>query len=83
MENKNQKQQVTIYTTPTCGYCKMAKQYFQDKKIEYKEIDVTTNEQATAEMVKKSGQNGVPVIEINGQIIIGFQQSVIDTALGL
>ena len=74
---------VTIYTTPTCGYCKMAKQYFNDKKIEYKEIDVTTNEQAAAEMIKKSGQNGVPVIEANGQIIIGFQRGAIDSALGL
>ena len=74
---------LTIYIIPTCGYCKMAKQYFQDNKIEYKEIDVTTNEQAAAEMIKKSGQTGVPVIEANGQIIIGFQRNAIDSALGL
>lgn len=72
---------VTIYTTPTCQYCKMAKQYFQENNIDYTEYDVSENEEKRAEMVEKSGQMGVPVIDINGQLIVGFDKSAVADAL--
>ncbi len=65
---------VTIYSTPTCVYCKMAKQYFMEHQIAYSEKNVLTDLEAREEMVKKSGQLGVPVIEVDGTVIVGFDQ---------
>lgn len=70
-----------IYTTLTCPFCKMAKNYFRERGIEYEEKDVSTDIALQEEMVKKSGQFAVPVIDINGQIIVGFQKAEIDKAL--
>ncbi len=72
---------VTIYTTPSCGYCTMAKNYFRQKNIKFTEYDVAGNTAKADEMVRKSGQMGVPVIDIKGQIIVGFNQPVIENAL--
>jgi glutaredoxin 3 len=72
---------VTIYTTPSCGYCVKAKEYFRNHKINFVEHNVASNMQKADEMVKKSGQMGVPVIDINGRIIIGFNQPEIERAL--
>ncbi|MBU5688894.1 MAG: glutathione S-transferase N-terminal domain-containing protein [Candidatus Aenigmarchaeota archaeon] len=72
---------VKIYTTPTCPYCEMAKQYFKLKKIEYEEVDVSSDIEAAREMIEKSGQMGVPVIEIDDNIIIGFNKPAIERAL--
>ncbi len=72
---------VTIYTTPSCGYCTMAKNYFRQKNIRFTEYDVARNTAKAEEMVRKSGQMGVPVIDIKGQIIVGFNQPVIENAL--
>ncbi|MDI6820767.1 MAG: glutaredoxin domain-containing protein [Patescibacteria group bacterium] len=66
---------VIIYTTPSCVYCKVAKTFFTDKKIEYVEKDVATDLKAQEEMIKKSGQFGIPVIDIDGEIVIGFDKS--------
>ena len=74
---------VKIYTTPACPFCVMAKEYLKEKGIEFEEIDVSKNEMAAKEMVEKSGQMGVPVIEIDGQIVIGFDKEKIDELLGL
>ncbi len=74
---------VTIYTTPTCGYCKMAKQFFQENNVEYTEADVTTDPTLAMESVQKSGQNGVPVIDVDGKIIVGYQPDVLAEMLGL
>ena len=74
---------VTIYTTATCPYCKMAKEYMQEKGIEYSEVDVSTDQEAAAKMVEKSGQMGVPVIDVDGKIIVGFDKGEIKSALGL
>ena len=74
---------VKIYTTPACPFCVMAKQYLKEKGIEFEEIDVSKNEKAAKEMVEKSGQMGVPVIEIDGKIVIGFDKEKIDEILGL
>ena len=72
---------VTIYSTPTCGYCHMAKEYFKSRDVKYEEHDVSVDREAAQEMVNKSGQMGVPVIEINGKIIVGFDRPNIDHAL--
>ena len=74
---------VVIYSTPTCPYCKMAKAYFSEKKVAYKDINVAENNKAAEEMVHKSGQMGVPVIDIDGTIIIGFDREAINKALGI
>ena len=72
---------VIMYTTPTCGFCHMAKEYFKEKKIEYTTKDVTEDQEAYGEILSKSGQLGVPVIDIDGTIIIGFDKKKIDAAI--
>ena len=72
---------IKVYSTPTCPYCKMAKSFLDDKKIEYTDIDVSTDEKAADEMIQKSGQMGVPVLDIEGEIIVGFDQDKINKAL--
>lgn len=75
--------QVTIFTTPTCVYCKMAKDFFKKNNVEYSEKNVAIDISARDEMIQKSGQFGVPVIEVNGKIIIGFDQSRLKESLGI
>ncbi len=75
--------EVTIYTTPTCAYCHMAKNWFKTKKVEYKEIDVSQDVSAAKEMVDKSGQMGVPVIDVDGDITIGFDRPKLEHVLGI
>lgn len=72
---------ITIYTTQTCGFCHMAKQYFKSKNIDYKEKDVTVDADLQKEMIEKSGQMGVPVIDIDGTIVVGFDRPRIDAAI--
>lgn len=74
---------VIIYTTPTCPYCGMAKNFFKRNNIKFKEIDVSKDYKAAHEMIEKSGQMGVPVIDIDGQIIVGFNRPAIEKALKL
>lgn len=78
-------EKVIIYSTPTCTYCKMAKEYFNSHNIEYKDIDVAIDQTAADLMIKKSGQMGVPVIIINKNgkehIIAGFNQKEISDIL--
>lgn len=73
---------IKIYTTTTCPYCVMAKDYFKEKGAEYEEHNVVEDRNAYEEMVKKSNQMGVPVIDINGIIIVGFNKAEIDKAIG-
>ncbi len=68
---------IHIYSTPTCHFCKLAKEFFASHKIGYEEFDVSTDIEKRKEMMEKTGQLGVPVIEINGKIIIGFDESTI------
>ena len=65
---------VKIYTTPSCVFCKMAKAFFKEQKIEYQELDIATNAKARDEMIQRSGQFGVPVIDIDGKLVIGFDK---------
>ena len=74
---------VKIYTTDTCKYCQLAKDYFKSNSIEYKEYNVAEDMEARSEMVKVSGQMRVPVISIDENIIIGFNKDEIDKVLGL
>lgn len=74
---------VKIYTTPPCVYCKMAKAYFKENNVEFQEVDVAADTSARAEMIQKSGQIGVPVIDVGGKIIIGFDKPRISQALGI
>jgi len=74
---------ITIYTTPTCVYCKMTKSFFNDHSISYEEKDVTADGAARDAMIQKSGQMGVPVIDINGEIVVGFNQQKLSQLLGI
>jgi glutaredoxin 3 len=78
---------VTIYSTPTCGYCKAAKDFFQENQIEYTEIDVASNQEKAREMIEKSGQMGVPVIliadEAADNIVVGFDRPKLAELLGV
>ena len=74
---------VTIYSTPTCVYCKSLKEYFAKNNVQYQEIDVASNEKELEKMVAISGQMGVPVVEIDGNVVIGFDKEKIDELLKL
>ncbi|MBI4155913.1 MAG: glutathione S-transferase N-terminal domain-containing protein [Candidatus Zambryskibacteria bacterium] len=74
---------VTIYTTPTCHFCHMAKEYFKQNNIQYEEFDVASNMEKRKEMMEKSGQLGVPVIIIDGQTIVGFDKSKLGQLLDI
>lgn len=70
-----------MYTTPTCGYCSQVKQYLAQREVAYREINVAADPQAAAEMVRVSGQRGVPVVVMDGQVVIGFNPARIDQLL--
>jgi glutaredoxin 3 len=74
---------VIIYTTPTCVYCKMTKEFFARHNVEYEEHNVAVDEKALEEMVKKSHQMGVPVIDVGGEIFVGFDREGLSKALGI
>ena len=73
---------IKIYTTPFCAYCKTAKEYFKLKGLNYEEYDVSKDIPRQKEMIEKTGQFGVPVIDIDGKIVIGFDKPKIDQLLG-
>ncbi|MBI4085893.1 MAG: glutaredoxin family protein [Candidatus Liptonbacteria bacterium] len=75
--------QVTIYTTPSCVYCRMAKEFFKKNNVAYEEHNVAEDDKAREEMVKKSRQLGVPVIDVNGEIFVGFDQKGLKKALNI
>lgn len=74
---------VKIYSTPTCPYCIRAKQFLKDNNVEFENIDVSSDQQKAEEMVKISGQMGVPVLDIEGEIIVGFDKEAIKKVLGI
>ena len=73
---------IIVYSTRTCPYCTMVKSYLKSREIDFQDIDVGIDQQKATEMVEKSGQMGVPVIDINGYIVVGFNKPEIDFALG-
>jgi len=74
---------VKVYTTPTCPYCTMAKNFLRENGVEFIEKNVANDRAAAVEMVEKSGQMGVPVLDINGEIIVGFNRDAIKKALNI
>lgn len=74
---------VKVYSTSTCPFCAMVKAFLKEKNILFENVDVGTNPEAAKEMVKKSGQMAVPVIDIDGKIIVGFNKEAISRELGI
>jgi len=74
---------VTVFTTPTCTWCTTIKRHLQENNIRFREVDVSVDQKAAEEMVRKSGQQGVPQTDINGQIIVGFDKTRINSLLGI
>jgi glutaredoxin-like YruB-family protein len=74
---------VFIYSTPTCGFCHQAKEYFKEKGIEFTDYNVANDEVKAQEMIDKTGQTAVPVIYIDGTLVIGFDKEKINELLGI
>lgn len=74
---------VTIYSTPTCVYCNMAKTFFKSNDVEYTEYNVASDLERRKEMIDKTGQMGVPVIDLNGEIVVGYDEPKLKSVLGI
>lgn len=72
---------VTVYSTPTCPYCKLVKKFLTKHDVAFTDIDVSADGKAAHEMIKKTGQLGVPVVDIDGKTIVGFDEEVLKKAL--
>lgn len=78
-----QQHKVKVYSTKTCSYCSMEKDFLRKHKIQFEDVDVSNNQEAANEMVKKSGQMGVPVTEIDGYIVVGFDKEKLKNLLDI
>jgi len=76
-ETKKSQPKIRIFSTPSCPYCFTLKEFLKQHDIKFEDIDVSKNEKAVEEMVKKSGQMGVPVVDIDGEIVVGFDKEKI------
>lgn len=74
---------VILFTTPSCSYCRLAKKYLRERGVPFKDVDVSRDSAAARDMVRRSRQQGVPVVDIGGKIIVGFDRPKIDRLLGL
>ena len=74
---------VKVYSTPACPYCTLAKRFLKEHNIEFDDIDVSKDHEAAKEMIEKSKQTGVPVIDVNGKIIVGFDKESLKRELGI
>lgn len=83
MPTKKEQPSVKVYSTPTCTYCQKTKAFLKENNIEYKEINVAEDEEAREQMIEKTGQMGVPVVEIDDTLIIGFDKDALKKALKL
>jgi glutaredoxin 3 len=83
MTAASKQKKILIYTTPTCPYCHQTKDYLTQKGLVFSNIDVSADAKKAQEMIDKSGQMGVPVLDIEGKIIIGFDKVAIDKELAL
>lgn len=82
-ENSTNNNDVVIYTTPTCQYCKKTKQFLDERDIDFTEYDVSEDQDKRQEMVEKSGQMGVPVTVVGDDIITGFNETRLKEVLNL
>ncbi len=78
-----QKHKIKVYSTKSCHYCTMEKDFLKQNKIEFEDVDVSDNQKAANEMVKKSGQMGVPVTEIDDEIVVGFDKEKLKKILSI
>ncbi len=83
MDQTQPQPRVIVFSTPTCSFCNMTKKYFREKGIKFRDVDVSRDMAAARDMVRRSGQQGVPVIDIGGKIVVGFDRVKIDKYLGL
>lgn len=74
---------IKIYSTPACTYCKMAKDFLTSQNVPYEDVDVSVDATAREEMVEKSGQLGVPVFDIDGQIMVGYNKQLLSKVVGI
>lgn len=82
-KTNKKKNRVIVFSTPTCTYCNRAKHYFRQQGVRFRDVDVSKDPVAARDMVRRSGQQGVPVIDINGKVIVGFNKPEIDKLLEL
>ena len=83
MNTQRSQPRVIVFSTPSCSFCNMAKKYFREKGIRFRDVDVSRDQTAARDMVRRSGQSGVPVIDIGGKIIVGFDRPKINKLLGI
>jgi glutaredoxin-like YruB-family protein len=83
MDEQNSQPRVVVFSTPTCSFCNMAKKYFRERGIQFRDVDVSRDPAVARDMIHRSGQGGVPVIDIGGRLVIGFDRPKIDQLLGL
>ena len=78
---KKKQARVILFSTPSCSYCNMAKKYFRQKNIRFRDVDVSRDQAAARDMQKRRGQTAVPVVDIGGKIVVGFDRPKIDKLL--
>jgi len=82
-ETKKKYPRVIVFSTPSCPYCRKAKKYLRSRGVPFRDVDVSRDRAAARDMVRRSGQQGVPVVDIGGKIVVGFNRPKIDKLLGL
>lgn len=82
-EKRKTQPRVIVFSTPSCTYCNLAKRYFREKQIRFRNVDVSRDATAARDMKRRSGQSGVPVIDIGGKIIVGFDRNKINKYLDI
>jgi glutaredoxin-like YruB-family protein len=83
MSNAKPHPRVIVFSTPSCTYCNAVKKYFRQKKIKFRDVDVSRDQAAARDMKRRSGQMGVPVVDIGGKIVVGFNRPKIDKLLNI
>jgi glutaredoxin-like YruB-family protein len=81
--SKQRQPRVIVFSTPTCPHCRSVKRYLQKKGVRFKDVDVSRDQRAARDMVRRSGRQGVPQVDINGRIVVGFNRRKIDRLLNL
>lgn len=82
-KKKQKKKRVIVFSTPTCTYCNQAKRYLRERGVRFRDVDVSKDPVAARDMVRRSGQQGVPVLDIGGRVVVGFNRAEVDRLLDL
>jgi glutaredoxin 3 len=82
-KTKKKKKRVIVFSTPTCTYCRQAKRYLRERGVRFRDVDVSKDPQAARDMVRRSGQQGVPVIQVGSKVVVGFNRAEVDRLLDL